>query len=49
MNINGAADRPVPQDIWTIVQTKLTDPENADKIQHSCIRTRGVFSVCAIS
>ena len=48
-SINGAADRPVPRDIWTIVEAKLTDPENADKMQHSRIRIRGVFSVCAIS
>jgi len=50
MNLGGASDRPVPRDIWTIVQTKLTEPENAEKVQlqYNRVRRRGVCSACTI-
>ena len=48
MNVGGASDRPVPRDIWTIVQAKLADPENADKIEYNRVRRRGVFSACTL-
>lgn len=48
MNLGGASDRPVPRDIWTIIQAKLADPENADKIEYNRVRRRGVCSLCAI-
>ena len=50
MNIGGASDRPVPADIWAIVQTKLADLENADSVpvNYDRLRRRGVCSACAI-
>jgi len=50
MNLGGASDRPVPRDIWTIVQTKLTEPENTEKVQlqYNRVRRRGVCSACTI-
>ena len=49
-NVGGASDRPVPADIWAIVQTKLADLENADKVpvDYNNLRRRGVWSACAI-
>jgi len=43
MNVGGASDRPVPADIWKIVQAKM---ENPDSLQENVIiQKRGLFSV----
>ena len=42
MNAGGASDRPVPADIWKIVQAKM---ENPDSEQNVRIQKRGLFSV----
>ena len=42
MNVGGASDRPVPADIWKIVQAKM---ENPDSEQNVRIQKRGLFSV----
>jgi hypothetical protein len=47
MNIGGASDRPVPRDIWTVVQAKLANPSD-DSIPQTRIRNRGACSLCNI-
>lgn len=47
MNLGGASDRPVPRDIWTVVQAKLANPSD-DSIPQTQIRSRGVCSICNI-
>ena len=42
MNVGGASDRPVPVDIWKIVQAKMDDP---DSEQNVTVQKRGLFSV----
>ena len=42
MNAGGASDRPVPADIWKIVQAKM---ENPDSEQNVPVQKRGLFSV----
>ena len=50
MNVGGASDRPVPADIWNIVQLKLSGDADEQTIQEASrrVRTRGFFSICAI-
>lgn len=49
-NLGGASHRPIPADIWGIVQTKLADLENADSVpvNYDRLRRRGICSICAI-
>lgn len=47
MNLGGASDRPVPADIWGLVQAKMSDPANADALP-TRLRSRGALSVCTI-
>jgi len=42
MNLGGATDRPVPSDIWKIVQAKMDDPNAQPDVT---ITKRGAFSV----
>lgn len=44
MNLGGASDRPVPSDIWTFIQAKLSGEEIAPPTMHR----RGVCSVCSL-
>ena len=49
MNIGGASDRPVPADIWRIVQEKLANPDTAeDPVNYDAIPRRTNLSVCNI-
>lgn len=50
MNLGGASDRPVPADIWNIVQLKLSDEPDEQKIQEAYrnVKRRGNCSVCTI-
>ena len=50
MNVGGASDRPVPADIWNIVQLKMSETANEEEIQQAYrrVRRRGTFSVCNI-
>ena len=50
MNLGGASDRPVPADIWNIVQLKLSGDADEQKIQEAVqrVRTRGNCSICVI-
>ena len=50
MNVGGASDRPVPADIWTIVQLKMDGQASEQEIQHAYtrVRRRGLCSACAI-
>lgn len=47
MNLGGASDRPVPRNIWTVVQAKLADP-NSEDVPIRQLPTRGCCSVCSI-
>lgn len=47
MNVGGASDRPVPADIWTLVQSKLAGGDMAE-VPPPVIRRRGVCSACSI-
>ena len=47
MNLGGASDRPVPRDIWTLVQMKMSDPDGAGSAPPR-IRRRGACSVCTL-
>ena len=42
MNVGGAYDRPVPADIWKIVQAKM---ENRDNEVDIAVKKRGFFSL----
>jgi len=42
MNLGGASDRPVPPDIWKVVQAKMDNP---DAQVAADVKKRGVFSV----
>ena len=42
MNVGGAYDRPVPADIWKIVQAKM---ENPDSELNIAVQKRGFFSL----
>ena len=49
MNIGGASDRPVPANIWQIVQDKLTNPDTAeDPVNYDEIPRRTSLSACTI-
>ena len=50
MNLGGASDRPVPADIWNIVQLKLSGEPDEQKIQEAYrnVKRRGNCSVCTI-
>ena len=48
MNVGGAFDRPVPADIWTVVQNKLDNPDDDTPIDYGRLRVRGAGSVCTI-
>ncbi len=49
MNIGGASDRPVPDNIWQIVQDKLASPETADDpVNYNAIPRRTNLSACNI-
>ena len=50
MNVGGASDRPVPSDIWRIVQLKMSGSASEDEVQqaYSRVRHRGSFSICTI-
>ena len=48
MNVGGASDRPVPADIWTIVQNKLDNPDDDTPIDYGRLRVRGAGSICTI-
>jgi hypothetical protein len=50
MNIGGASDRPVPADIWNIVQLKMTGKASEQEIQQAYhrVRHRGNCSICTI-
>ena len=49
-NVGGASDRPVPADIWTIIQLKLSESPDEQEIQraYNRVRRRGLASVCSI-
>ena len=42
MNLGGATDRPIPAEIWKIVQAKMDDPDAQPNVT---VSKRGVFSV----
>jgi len=44
MNLGGASDRPVPADIWTLVQAKLANVDQPT----ARVRSRGTCSLCNI-
>ena len=48
MNIGGASDRPVPVDIWQVVQTKLDNPTDDTPVDYSRLRIHGKGSICNI-
>jgi hypothetical protein len=50
MNLGGASDRPVPADIWAVVQLKMAGTASDQEIQqaYNRVRTRGNCSVCTI-
>jgi hypothetical protein len=50
MNLGGASDRPVPADIWSIVQLKMTGKASEQEIEqaYSRVRRRGNCSICTI-
>ena len=50
MNVGGASDRPVPYDIWQIVQLKLSGTADEEEVQRAYrrVRRRGNFSICSI-
>ena len=43
MNIGGATDRPVPEDIWTYVQTKVWGDGDEETAPQPPMRRRGFF------
>ena len=45
MNIGGATDRPVPADIWQIVQNKLDNPTDDTPVDYSSLRVLGKDSI----
>ena len=48
MNIGGAYDRPVPADIWTVVQNKLDNPDDDTPVDYNRLHVRGIGSLCTI-
>ena len=42
INLGGATGRPVPADIWKIVQAKMDDPDSAHSVT---VQKQGMFSV----
>lgn len=46
MNIGGASDRPVPADIWTVVQAKMNNIDSDQPIPR--VRSRGACSICTV-
>ena len=49
MNIGGASGRPVPTNIWQIVQDKLANPDKADApVDYDSIPRRTSLSICGI-
>jgi hypothetical protein len=48
MNLGGASDRPVPADIWQVVQGKLDNPDDQTPVDYSRLRRRGAGSICTL-
>ena len=48
MNSGGASDRPVPADIWTVVQTKMANKDTDGELPPPRLRSRGACSICTI-
>ena len=49
--MGGASDRPVPAEIWTLVQARLSDPEYKGEAAEGegQLNTRGAMSLCVIA
>eukprot|EP00731_Ephydatia_muelleri_P031582 Em0023g89a len=45
-NVGGASDRPVPAEIWSLVQIRLSDPAYTGEAQ---LNTRGALSACVVA
>lgn len=50
MNLGGASDRPIPADIWRIVQLKMSGQASEQEIQdaYTSVQWRGALTICAI-
>lgn len=48
--MGGASDRPVPAEIWGVVQTRLSDPEyKGDVTAAEQLNMRGALSACLVA